>query len=192
MNKVIKISMLGLFVIGGFASCNDNKKADKPEEVAKEQNEANLKDRPEAEDNSEILVEVINAQLYEVELGKIGKEHGINSKIKEFGSEIESNHQKRLERLYSLANDYNYAVPRNLSDAQWNDVKKLGDKKAKDFDQKWLNEVISTHNKAVDKLVDGIEDVNDAKMREELNVALQEVRTHLESATQLQNTLFKK
>ena len=192
MNKVIKISILSLFVIGAFASCGDNKKPDRPEEMAKEQNEANLKDRPEEEDNSELLVDIIHTQLYEVELGKTGKEHGTNSKIKEFANEIESSHQKRLDKLYALASDYKYAVPSNLSDLQWNDVKKLSDKKSKDFDQKWLNEVISTHNKAVDNLVKGIEDVNDAKMKEELNATLQEVRVHLESATQLQNYLFKK
>lgn len=192
MKKIIEISILSLFLFGTLVSCRDSRKPDRPEKVAQEQNEANLKDRPEEEDNSELLVDIIHTQLYEVELGKIGKEHGMNSKIKEFAKEIELNHQKRLDKLYVLASDYKYAVPHNLSDLQWNDVKKLSEKKSKDFDQKWLNEVISTHNKAVDKLVDGIEELNDIKMKEELNVTLQEVRAHLESATQLQNTLFKK
>ena len=192
MYKAIKIPLISVFLFGALLSCRENKRPDNPEKVAQKQNEANLKNMPEEKDNSKLLVDIIHSQMYEVEMGKIGKEFAVNAKIKDFAKQIEQHHQTRLEKLYALADSYNYSMPHDLSDSQWDDINEIKSQNSNDFDQKWLNEIISVHNKSIDELVDGIEDLNDIRITNELNETLQEVRSHLETASRLQNSLFKK
>lgn len=179
--------MLLLAACTALYSCKDHPK--KPEKMAQEQNEANLQNNPREKDYSQLLVEVIHDQLYEIELGKVGIKKTQNLKLRDFASELQKHHQERLEKLKSLAAELEYAVPNNLSDNQWDDLNNLENQKPNEFDREWIKEVISKHNSSVNKLVDGIADTNNSRIKEALNETLQEVRSHLETATQFKNTI---
>ncbi|MCS4239785.1 putative outer membrane protein [Myroides gitamensis] len=181
------------FMLVLLASCKDRPNAKEPEKIAKEQNKANQQHTVEQKnaDYSSYLVDVVHDQLFEVELGKLGKRKSNNEKIRDFAEELEKHHESRLQKLNALASDMMYAVPHNLSDKQWDEIQDLEKTNAKNFDQKWLEVVISKHNKAADVLIDAINNVDNYNMRTQLNETLQEVRSHLEAATFIKNKQLK-
>ncbi|WP_430612535.1 DUF4142 domain-containing protein [Flavobacterium sp. JP2137] len=187
-NSTIK----GLLLLGIFSLLYGCKEAPKkPEKMAQEQNEANMRNNTVEKEYAQLLVEVIHDQLYEVELGKVGLKKSQNAKLKDFAAVLQKHHQARLEKLQALAAELEYSIPNNLSDQQWDDLNKLENQKPNDFDRTWIKEVISKHNSSVNTLVDGIEDTTNMRIKSELNETLQEVRSHLETATQFENSLKK-
>ncbi|WP_060874723.1 DUF4142 domain-containing protein [Myroides odoratus] len=188
-----KTLFLAFFMLALLASCKDRPNAKEPEKIAKEQNKANQQHTVEQKntDYSSYLVDVVHDQLFEVELGKLGKRKSNNEKIRDFAGELEKHHENRLQKLNALASDMMYAVPHNLSDKQWEEIQDLEKTNAKNFDQKWLEVVISKHNKAADVLIDAINHVDNYSMRTQLNETLQEVRSHLEAATFIKNKQLK-
>ncbi|MGS4344475.1 DUF4142 domain-containing protein [Myroides odoratus] len=186
--------LIVIFLIALITSCKDQPKAKAPEKIAKEQNQANQQHQVEHKkvvDYSKYLVDIVHDQLFEIELGKLGKRKSNNENIRDFAAELEKHHEKRLQKLNVLATDFQYAVPHNLSDKQWEEIQDLEQTKAKNFDKKWLELVISKHNKAADVLIDAINQIDNANMRNQLNETLQEVRSHLEAATFIQNKQLK-
>lgn len=184
---------LALFMALFATSCRERAKVKEPEKIAKEQNKANQQHNPEQKnkDYSSYLVDVVHDQLFEVELGKLGKRKSNNDKIRDFAAELEKHHENRLQKLSELARDFTYAVPHNLSDNQWDEIQDLERTSAQNFDEKWLTVVIVKHNEAADVLIQAINNIDNQKMRNQLNETLQEVRSHLEAATFIKNKQLK-
>ncbi|MDM1407047.1 DUF4142 domain-containing protein [Myroides sp. DF42-4-2] len=174
-------------------SCSDRRPTAKdPDAIAKDQNQANQQHiTGQQKDYSSYLVDVVQDQLFEIELGKLGKRKSNSDKIQDFAAELEKHHQNRLKKLNSLANDFAYMMPHNLSDKQWEEIKDLEKTNAKNFDEKWIDAVISNHNNAADVLIKSINKVDNNKIRTQLNETLQEVRSHLEAATYIKNQQLK-
>jgi len=193
MKLYTKIMFLPVLFAFLTLSCKDKTTSKEPQKIAKEQNKANQQhlDQQKQEDYSSYLVDVVHDQLFEVELGKLGKRKSNNERIQELASQLEQHHENRLRKLNALASDLMYAVPHNLSDKQWEEIQDLEKTSAKNFDQKWIEVVISKHNKAADLLINAINKVDNYKMRNELNETLQEVRSHLEAATYIKNKEVK-
>ncbi len=193
MKSHTKTLFLTFFILVFLASCKDRPKAKEPEKIAKEQNKANQQHTLEQQnkDYSSYLVDVVHDQLFVAELGKLGKRKSNNEKIRDFASELEKKPEDRLQKLNALASDMRYAVPHNLSDKQWEEIEDLEKTNAKNFDEKWLEVVISKHNKAADVLIDAVNNVDNYNMRTQLNETLQEVRLNLETATSIKNRQVK-
>ncbi len=193
MKIYTKILLLTTFIALVAVSCRDRRPmAAEPDHIAKEQNQANHQYHTEQQkDYSSYLVDVVQDQLFEIELGKLGKRKSKNEKVRDFAAELEKHHQNRLEKLNNLANDFAYMMPHNLSDKQWEEIKDLEKSNAKNFDEKWIDVVISKHNKAADVLIKAINNVDNSTIRTQLNETLQEVRSHLEAATYIKNKQLK-
>ncbi|WP_230493093.1 DUF4142 domain-containing protein [Myroides odoratimimus] len=212
MKTYIKMIFLALIIALAAIACKERPTAKDPEKMAKDQNKANLDHTNYSQDNyhredskqgmnqnnhndkkyADIIVDVISDQLYEIELAKTGKTRANSLRVREFATELEKHHTKRLQQLNALAGQFNYAIPRNLSDSQWKDIQDIESTNSKKFDKKWIDEVISAHNKAVDILIKGIDKTDHINIKNELNNTLQEVRSHLESANYIKNNIINK
>ncbi|MHC5201520.1 DUF4142 domain-containing protein [Myroides sp. LJL119] len=203
MKIYIKMLFIATLVLGICSGCKQSTAKD-PEKMAKEQNRANLPQNqddqlnpfsdhksPQAKQNSDILVEVVNSQLYEIELAKVAKRKTSSAKVKEYADQLEKQHTSRLGKLNSLAKDHNYVVPSNLSAMDWENIQDLENTPTNKFDKQWIDIIIKKHNKAVDVLLTGIQETDQSSIKGELNNTLLETRKHLESANELKMNYIK-
>lgn len=83
--------------------------------------------------------------MMEVMLGKIAETNASNDKVKAFGKMMAEDHSKVNETLKSWAMKVNYTLPNALDTDQQKKVDDLKMKKGNDFDNAYINLMVSDH-----------------------------------------------
>lgn len=175
--------MMGaVFSMAGFVACNN--KPDDAKEVAEEQNEE-VKDDRKSEKDAQFLVDAADINLMEIHMGQMATTNATMQDVKDFGTKMQTEHQKAYDDMAALAASKNIAIPATASDAVMKDHMDLADKKGYDFDRAFCNTMVDGHEKAIKKFEEAAEDCQDGDIKAWAAKMLPDLRAHLEGAKML-------
>jgi putative membrane protein len=129
----------------------------------------------------------------EVELGRIAQERATHPDVKAFAQELVRDHQAAGEELRRIATTANPNFPATIDDEAREELTELREEMAKltgrDFDRRYIDEMIDDHQDAVDDLEDKAENASHSEVRAWAAKTLPTVRQHLERARALKESL---
>jgi putative membrane protein len=129
----------------------------------------------------------------EVELGRIAQERATHPDVKAFAQELVRDHQAAGEELRRIATTANPNFPATIDDEAREELTELREEMAKltgrDFDRRYIDEMIDDHQEAVDDLEDKAENASHSEVRAWAAKTLPTVRQHLERARALKESL---
>ena len=129
----------------------------------------------------------------EVELGRIAQEQATHPDVKAFAQELVRDHQAAGDELRRIATTANPNFPAAIDDEAREELTELREEMAKltgrDFDRRYIDEMIDDHQEAVDDLQNKAENASHSEVRAWAAKTLPTVRQHLEKARSLKEAL---
>lgn len=173
-----------------FASCgaNETKDADS-EKVANEANDEKIETN-KVEKDAEALVSLSSQDLYLAEAGKYALANANQQKVKDLAQKISSDHSKVASEVKDFAAKRNYNVPDVMGNDYVKDAEDMKNwKKGKEFDTKFVDEVIDEHEKAIRILEDRANNTADADLKAWCEKTLAAMRTHLDESKRVKEEI---
>ncbi|CAN5128524.1 hypothetical protein BH23BAC1_BH23BAC1_29990 [soil metagenome] len=163
-------------------SCDSNPNRQDSAEAAEQRNEERLANNDDLEDDSEFVVEAASGSMMKVELGKIAAERANSPQVKNFAQKIANDHSKANERLKTIAQRKNIALPASLPNEHQRKVENLREKSGSEFDKEYMDLMVEDHEDDVDKFEKAADDLNDNELRVWASETLPTLRQHKEEA----------
>lgn len=194
MKKLVYLGLISLAAFT-FQSCNSENKDSK--ETADSLNESKDTTTNVAttggiavgEADAEFSTKAAVAGMAEVELGKLALEKSTNTKVKEFATMMVNDHGKANEELMGLANAKNISLPATLDDdhqKMWDD---LNAKTGRDFDKKYVDDMVDGHKKVLDLMEKQAKDGVDADLKAFAAKTAPIVRSHLDMIKKIKDSM---
>lgn len=165
--------LLSLFVIS--ISCENNPDST---DVAEDTNEERFDDRDVKKD-AEFAVEAATSGMFEVQAGQLAASNATHPRVKEMGQMVASDHEKANAELKDLAARKNIALPTALSDEKRDKYNDLAEKTGNDFDRDFVDTMVDSHEKSIDKYEDIAENGNDQDIRNWASGKIPTLQAHL-------------
>lgn len=177
--KKIKLSALAVAVCLAFAACQDaGEKKDSPSEVADSTNEAKI-DNNDSLKTAENVVTAASGNLAEIGLAKTAQTKSKDSEIKKLAVDLITAHQTLYGEVKALGTSKGIAVPDSADADAHKLAQDLLDTKPADFDEKWVDELISKHEATVKKYTDFEANTTDPEFKAWLGATIPKVKDHL-------------
>ena len=173
----------------GTAACNQEKGA---VEEAQETNEQRVEDTPmeeQVDDASEFMTKAASGGMMEVELGNLAQQKAQSPDVKDFGKMMVTDHTKANDQLKQLAAQKNITLPDSMSDAHMDHVKELREKTGADFDDAYMDLMVSDHEEDVELFQDAAENLEDAEIKNFAATTVATLQKHLDRARQINDAL---
>jgi len=167
----------------GVSSCKQENKDSK--EIAKEENKEKFEDKDDKKD-ANFLVAAAEADLIEIELGKLAQTRG-GAKVKDLGKLLEEQHTESSNKLKELAAKKQITIPTTITEKGQEKYDKLSKKDDKDFDKAFIEEITDLHKDAIDKFEKAGKDSEDEEVRSFANAQLPILNEHLGHAHAAEN-----
>lgn len=133
------------------------------------------------------MKEAANDSMAEIELGKVAQQKSQNADVKAFGQRMVDDHTKASEELKPIADKMGVQLPSAPEGKHARMVKDLS-KEDKKFDQKYVNDMVKDHEKAV-KLFEKTSKKGDSEeIRQFAAKTLPTLQEHLKMARDLKKT----
>jgi putative membrane protein len=162
---------------------SNNKKAEKKAyEAIKEK-------RKLKEDETGFLVKSYESGLYEIELAELAASHAANAGVKQLATQLITAHKASDAQMLTIAFNATYKLPGGIDSEHAKDLNNLDKLKGKDFDKKFIDEVIDTHQKSVDAYSDASKKLAEGETRSYAAQTLPKIQGHLAMAKKLKDRL---
>ncbi|UKJ08535.1 DUF4142 domain-containing protein [Solitalea lacus] len=125
--------------------------------------EAGTKDM---KDDDKFLIETYQAGLFEIEASKLAQKNAASAEVKVLAKKIENDHNKANNQISALAKKNNVSLSNVLTDknqSKYNDLTALT---GKDFDKKYVNEMVDSHKIAIDEFEKKSKNANSPEIQE--------------------------
>lgn len=182
MKKIGSIAVLILSFFF-FQACNQGGKGSKQE--ADSINRAN---KPLKKDASRFMVDAAMVNMAEIKLGTIAEEKAQSSRIKNFASMIVSDHKKASDKLQSLAQSKQVALPDSLDRQHQSDANDLRMKEGDALDQKFIDDMVDGHKEAIKEFQKAAKNVDNKDVHDYIKDLLPDLNKHLDSAEAIQDS----
>lgn len=143
----------------------------------------------QASADSAFAIKAAQANLAEVELGKLAEQKATNDEVKEFAKRMVEDHSKALDELKEIASDKNLTLPTSLDE----DHKKLHDRLSKlsgaQFDREYINAMVDGHRKVASDFRKQSQSGSDAELKAYAAKTLPVVEAHLKHAEMIKTNL---
>ena len=165
----------------------------------------------------DFVEERLEAANAEIELGRLAQQRATHPEVKEFGAMMVRDHQTAAEELRSIASsagasqapgadrpagtsgdratgdrsvaDRAAGAAANLQEEARELRQELGELTGRDFDRRYIDEMVDDHEDAVEDLEDKANNASHPEVKAWAAKTLPKVRQHLEKARTLQQTL---
>jgi putative membrane protein len=143
----------------------------------------------------DFIQEQLAAGNAEVELGRLAQEKGTHPDVKEFGATMVRDHQmagNELEQIATKANVDRSAErtgPLGQRDEHMELQEELAKLTGREFDRRYIDEMIDDHQDAVEDLESKAENASHPEVKAWASKTLPKVRQHLERARAIKETL---
>ena len=180
-------TIIGAFLFG-MASCNQQSGA---VEEAQEVNEQRVEDtavEEQVDEASEFMTKAASSGMLEVEAGRLAQEKGQSQEVKDFGQMMVTDHTKANDALKALAQQKNIVLPDSMGQQHMDKLQDLRDKSGAEFDEEYIDLMVSSHEEAVDLFEDAANDMEDQEVKSFASTTLPTLQQHLDQANQLDDT----
>jgi putative membrane protein len=138
-----------------------------------------------ASSDSAFAMKAAQANMAEVELGKLAQQKAMSDDVKKFGQMMVDDHSKALDELKAIAGNKNLTLPTAI-DAEH---KKLSDRLSKmsgaEFDRAYMQAMVDGHKKVAADFRKESQSGNDTELKSWAGKTLPTVEAHLKQAESL-------
>jgi putative membrane protein len=130
--------------------------------------------------DSRTLTHLIQANLAEVQTGKLAERKAQDQQVKDFGKRMADDHGKLLSQLQDLAQQKGVKAPDSPSAKDQATMKKL--ESSKDFDQAYMQDMVKDHRKDVKEIKKVAQEAKDPDLKAAAQKAAPILEAHLKMA----------
>ena len=141
--------------------------------------------------DASFAVDVADAGMLEVQLGKLAATNASSARVKDFGKQMVTDHSKANDELMALAKTKGITLPATLSDKSQKAYNDLSSKMGADFDKAYMDAQVDGHKDVVDMLQKESDKGEDADIKAWAQGKLPTVQHHLDMAKQIKDGLKK-
>lgn len=153
---------------------------------AQKTNKDNSKTKNTAKDN-DFVTKALESSIAEVELGKLALKNAHHQEVKDFARMMIDDHERVNLELTQLANQNGYQdIPHQTSFTFHNKQQKMQNLKGENFDQAYIDEMVKSHQEAVELFRKQSRMGNDDSIKSWALKNLPVLEKHLEHAKDLQ------
>jgi putative membrane protein len=143
-----------------------------------------------AQKDSKHLRQLAEANLAEVQAGKLAAEKATEDDVKRYGQRMAEGHGEHLSTLRKLAKSNKVELPSSPSKKHQDAMKKLQSaKKGAEFDRAYMAQMVKDHEEALKLHQDAAKNAEDKDVRAAAEKAIPDVRQHLDTAKGIQASL---
>jgi putative membrane protein len=150
-----------------------------------DQTEASKASNRDAEELQEFIDESISDGMMEVEMADIAINRSENQEIEQIAASIRLDHRSAGNELKSIAASKGWVVPVTMMDKHQRKVEKLQNSNAENFDEEYLDVLVSTHEDAISRIEKCANKAYDPQVTSWANRTLPILRQHLEQCKEL-------
>ena len=135
--------------------------------------------------DQDFLKKAAQAQIAEVEAGKLAQNKAVSEDVKQFGEKMEQDHGKTLEELQALAKNTGVTLPEAPDAAHKAQAKQLETAEGKDFDKTYLAHAGVADHKAAKALFEKGAKSKNPEISAFAKKTLPHIEHHLKMAQQM-------
>jgi putative membrane protein len=139
-----------------------------------------------AQEDMDFAKEAAQGGLMEVRLGELAQQKAKSPAVQDFGQRMVEDHGQANDKLMQIAQQKSIELPQDLSDDAQDTYEELQQLSGADFDETYMDEMVSDHEDDVAAFEDYVEEAQDADLRGFAEETLPTLREHLELARQTQ------
>lgn len=138
---------------------------------------------------SDFMTKAASSGMLEVEAGRLAQEKGQNQQVKDFGQMMVTDHTQANDQLKTLASQHNVTLPDSMSQEHMDHMQSLRDKTGAEFDQEYMDLMVTSHEEAVSLFEDASNNLENAEVKGFASTILPKLQQHLDQANQLKETV---
>jgi putative membrane protein len=135
------------------------------------------------------LKHMAEADLAEVEAGKVAAQKAANPEVKKFGEKMVQEHSKMLEEGKQLAQKKGVKPDEGADSKHKQNLKELQAKSGDDFDREYVTQMVQDHEGALNLVQKIAKDAKDPEIKALAQKGEPHVKQHLEEARKLRASL---
>lgn len=139
--------------------------------------------------DADFATEAAVGGLAEVELGKVALSKSSNAKVKEFANMMVNDHGKANEELKMIAANKQIALPMALDEKHQKMADELNGLTGRDFDKKYVDDMVDGHKKTLDLMEKEAKDGKDAELKAFAAKTAPIVKAHLDMIQKMQDSM---
>ena len=139
-----------------------------------------------AQEDMEFATKAAEGGLKEVRLGELAQQQAESQEAQQFGQRMVEDHGQANEQLKQIAEQKGIELPQELPDDAQQLRDELQQKSGAEFDQAYMDEMVSDHEEDIEEFEDYVESAQDPDLRNFAEQTLPTLREHLELARQTQ------
>jgi putative membrane protein len=170
------VAAIGLMAQPALAQTQDTTGQQQPPAQAGEQQLA--------QEDMEFAKKAAEGGLKEVRLGELAQQQAASEEVKRFGQRMVEDHGQANEELKQIAEQKGVELSQELPDDAQQPHDELQQKSGAEFDQAYMDEMVSDHEEDVEEFESYVESAQDADLRSFAEQTLPTLREHLELARQ--------
>jgi putative membrane protein len=140
-------------------------------------------------DDAKFAVDAANGGMAEVELGKLAQQKATDSRVKDFGAMMVSDHSKANDELKALAQTKNITLPDSVSNEEKKNMTDLTKKTGHDFDKAYVKGMVDDHKKDVKEFEDATKNLKDPDLKAFATKTLPVLKSHLAAITAIHDKM---
>jgi putative membrane protein len=141
------------------------------------------------QDDAKFAVAAANGGMAEVELGKLAQEKAVNSKVKDFGAMMVSDHSKANAEMMALAKSKGITLPAAIDKDEQKLKDDLSAKSGADFDKAYVSNMIDDHKTDIKEFEDASKNCKDADLKAFAVKTLPTLRMHLDAIQKIHDSM---
>ena len=131
------------------------------------------------------LKQLAQANLNEIEAGKLAASKAQNPQVKQFGQKLADDHARMFEDLKRLAKMKDVALPDKATLKDVAQTKMLERKSGAEFDREYMDHMVNDHEKDLKDMQQIAEKAKDAEFKQAVQQAIPTVQSHLTLAQRI-------
>jgi putative membrane protein len=128
------------------------------------------------------LREAASANLMEVTLGRVAQSRGSDTRVKDFGGRMVTDHSNLQQQLNTFTSTYGIGFTPGLTAQQQQDVNRLQSLSGSEFDRAYITMMVQHHQNDVYNFENESRDADSPRVRELATASLPVLRQHLSLA----------
>lgn len=139
--------------------------------------------------DAQFAKEAAQANLGEIKLGQLAQQKGTNSSVKDFGKQMETDHQHAQDQLKDAAEKENITLPTTLSAKDQATYDRLSKLSGSQFDKAYAQDMVKDHTTDVAKFKHEANSGKNASIKSFASQTLPTLQQHLTMAKQMSQTV---
>jgi putative membrane protein len=140
-------------------------------------------------DDAKFAVAAANGGMAEVELGQLAQQKAVNSKVKDFGAMMVTDHSKANDEMKALAQSKGITLPTAIDTEEQKVKDDLSAKTGADFDKAYVSNMIDDHKKDIKEFENASKNCKDADLKAFAVKTLPVLKMHLDAIQKIHDNM---